>query len=356
MWNMVGMSYRGKINFNVSDGFGRVRFMRTKIITLLSLSILLASGVLAQVQPGSAGAKGYLLGPGDEISGKVVGESQFDFVASVNEDGNIMVPFSGKPVLAQCRTEKQLRADLIALLEKQLVNPQFSLNTKRNSRPPATVYGEVRKPTEYDLKRKATLLELLAYSGGPTEEAGGMIEVTRTQPPLCADDVDTGDWAASTTGNAVPIKVYSISDLQLGKNDPVIYPGDLVRVYKAPPIYVVGEVVAPQGIYLKEGGMTLVEAIAKLGGVRREAKTQDVKVYRLKDPSKPNEKDREVLTANLDLIRKGQQRDLDLHPYDIVEVNKTKDSLAKTILAFALGAAKTGITSGVSSIGYRVVY
>ena len=331
--------------------------MKSKMLTSLLLTFILAAGLLAQGQPGPAPSKGYLLGPGDEISGKVVGESQFDFSASVNEDGNIMVPFSDKPVVAQCRTEKQLRADLTALLEKQLRNPQFSLNTKRNSRPPATVFGEVRKPDNYVLMRKVTLLELLALSGGATEEAGGLVEVTRTQPPLCADDIDANDWAASVNGSAgVPIKMYSLANLRVGSEDPVIYPGDIIRVHKAPPIYVVGEVVAPQGIYLREGGMTLTEAIAKLGGVRREAKTKDIKVYRLKDPDKPNQKDREVLTANLDLIRTGEQRDLNLHPHDIVEVDKAKDSIGMTILNFAIGAGKTAITSGVSSIGYRVVY
>ncbi|CAN5148053.1 hypothetical protein BH20ACI2_BH20ACI2_25220 [soil metagenome] len=338
--------------------------MKSKAFVLFVISVFLVGNNAAQ-QPtaangpltGAPAAKGYLLGPGDEISGKVVGESQFDFVAAVNEDGHILVPFSDKPVAAQCRTEKQLRADLTTLLEKQLRNPQFSLNTKRNSRPPATVFGEVRKPDNYLLMRKVTLLELLALSGGATEEAGGIVEVTRTQPRLCADDIDANDWAASVTGtSSVPMRMYSLASLSVGNQDPVIYPGDIIRVHKAPPVYVVGEVVAPQGIYLRESGMTLTEAIAKLGGVRREAKTKDVKIYRLKDPDKPNQKDREILTANLDLIRKGEQRDLNLHPHDIVEVNQAKDSIGETILKFAIGAGKAAVTSGVSSIGYRVVY
>ena len=42
--------------------------------------------------------KGYLIGPGDEITGKVLGEKEFDFVATVDEDGKIEVPFFDKPV------------------------------------------------------------------------------------------------------------------------------------------------------------------------------------------------------------------------------------------------------------------
>jgi polysaccharide biosynthesis/export protein len=328
--------------------------MSSKPLISLMLSFFLVGGSFAQTPGSPTPAKAYQLGPGDEVTGKVLGENQFDFVATVNEDGFIQVPFSEKPVAAVCRTEKELRADLSSLLGKQLRNPQFSLNTKRNSRPPTTVYGEVRKPDNYILMRKATLLELIALSGGPTEEAGGTVEVTRTQPPLCADDSDKNDWASSMKGNStVPMKMYSLASLRVGKDDPVIYPGDIVRVHRAPPVYVVGEVVAPQGLYLREGGMTLVEAIAKLGGVRREAKTKDVKIYRLKEGT---EKDRDVLTANLDLIRKGEQRDIALQANDIVEVNKAKESIGETILKFAIGAGKAAITSGANNIGYRVVY
>jgi len=50
--------------------------------------------------PNAAVQKGYLVGPGDEITGKVLGESEFDFVATVDEDGKIEVPFFDKPVIA----------------------------------------------------------------------------------------------------------------------------------------------------------------------------------------------------------------------------------------------------------------
>ncbi len=66
--------------------------------------------VKAQDNPdGFAPAKGYLLGPGDEIAGKVLGEMEYDFVATINEDGFVEVPFSKTPVLAKCKTERELR-------------------------------------------------------------------------------------------------------------------------------------------------------------------------------------------------------------------------------------------------------
>ena len=182
-----------------------------------------------------------------------------------------------------------------------------------------------------------------------------MIQVFRTQAPMCSDATEDSLWK-NNTGDAsdVPSRLYSLSSVRLGKEEanPVIYPGDVIVVQKASPVYITGEVVAPQGIYLKEGGLSLTEAIAKIGGVRREAKTKDIKIYRLK----ANSKDREIISANYDQIKKGLQKDVILEPYDIVEVDKAKENIGLSIMKIALGAAKGGITSVTGGLGTRVLY
>ena len=300
--------------------------------------------------------KGYLLGPGDIIEGKILGEQQFDFVATIDEDGKIQVPFSKEPVLAKCRSEREMRSEIKKLLSVQLVNPQLSLRViERKSRPPATIYGEVGMPQQVVLTRKTTLLELLSFSGGVREDAGGMIQVFRTRNPVCTEADIENDWKADG-GDAldVPSRMYSLTSLRLGKEEanPVILPGDIVIVLKAAPVYITGEVRSPQGIYLKEGGMTLSEAIAKIGGVNREAKTKDIKIYRLKS----NSKDREIIAANYDLIKKGEQKDIMLEPYDIVEVDKSKKSFAMTILEIATGTARQAIGGLGGALPTKVLY
>lgn len=321
---------------------------------LISATAVVSSAQVVAV--GTAPQKGYMIGPGDEITGKVLGESQFDFVATVDEDGKIEVPFFDKPVMAKCRSERELRTDVTALLAKYLRSPQIAVRvTERKSRPPATIYGEVRKPEQVVLMRKATLVELLAGAGGVTDEAGGMIQIFRTQPPICNNGDEDSNWKpASNVDGDVPSRLYSLSSVRSGKDEanPIIYPGDVVVVQKASPVYITGEVVAPQGIYLKEGGLSLTEAIAKIGGVRREAKTKDIKIYRLK----ANAKDRDVLTANYDLIKKGEQKDIMLEPYDIVEVDKSRKSIGQTILEVVAGAARSGVSSLGGGLGTRVLY
>lgn len=330
----------------------KVKFLFSIIVSLFLIGFGPAQDLVVNTET----PKGYTLGPGDEITVKVVGEPQYDFVATVTEDGKIAVPFVEQAVVAKCRTESELRSDVSDLLAKYLRSPQLSLRvTDRKSRPPATIYGEVRTPHEIVLTRKATLVELLAFSGGVTDEAGGMIQIFRTRPPICADGSDDNDWKAdSNDPTNVPSRMYSLTSVKQGREEanPVIYPGDVIVVQKASPVYITGEVIAPQGVYIKDGGLSLTEAIAKVSGVRREAKTKDIKIYRLKS----NSKDRDVISANYDLIKKGQQKDIMLEPYDIIEVDKAKDSVFQTIVKYAIGAGKTALTSGSSNIAYRVIY
>jgi len=318
--------------------------------------VVMAIGCFGQKDGDPKADRGYLIGPGDEITGKVLGESQFDFVATVDEDGKIEVPFTDSLIVAQCRSERELRADVNVYLSKFLRNPQLSLRvTDRKSRPPATIYGEVKTPAQVELRRRTTLVELISFSGGVTNDAGGMVQVFRTRPPLCANAGDDGQWASTTQDPTdVPSRMYSLASIRSGKEEanPIIYPGDVIVVQKASPIYVTGEVIAPQGIYLKEGGMTLSEAIAKIGGVRPEAKTKDIKIYR----QIANSDKREIISANLDLIKKGEQKDPSLEPYDIVEVDKSKKSIGRTILEIVGAAARTGVSSMSGGIGNAILY
>lgn len=341
----------------------KIKFLFALIISLFVCGLAFAQTLPFNGQPTPPSVptpKGYMLGPGDEVTVKVLGEPQFDFVTTVNEDGKIEVPFSNTPINAKCRTEKELRTDVAGLLGKYLKDPQLGLQVKRNSRPPALISGEVNTPTQTPVNRKMTLMEFISIAGGVKEEAGGIVQVFRTTTPLCGEGGEGSDWKADPANPSdVPSKLFSLSNMRLGKDDanPVILPGDQIFVHKAFPIFVTGEVVAPQGIYLKEAGLSLTEAIAKLGGIRPGAKTKDIKIYRLKPNTDPGSvKDREIISANYDLIKKGEQKDIMLAQNDIIEVDKAKESVAMQMFKFAIGVGKAGITAAGTGGGYRVLY
>jgi polysaccharide export outer membrane protein len=332
--------------------------MKLKVLVLFALACLTSQISFAQETiVNASGVRGYMLGPGDVVSITVFGEKDFNVdAATVDEDGKIQIPFFEQGVPAKCRTEKELTADVRQLLTKYLRSPQVSVTVKqRNSRPPATIYGEVRQQQQVVLTREARLLELLSFAGGVTEDAGGMIQVFRTRKPMCGEDNSDNDWISQSKDSTdVPSRMYSLTSVQQGREEanPIILPGDIVVVQRAAPVYITGEVVAPQGIYLKDGSLSLTEAIAKIGGVKREAKTKDIKIYRLKS----NSKDRDIISVNYDLIKKGAQKDVMLEPYDIVEVDKSKKSIAQIIFETVTGTAKTAFGGLGGALPQRILY
>jgi protein involved in polysaccharide export with SLBB domain len=98
-------------------------------------------------------------------------------------------------------------------------------------------------------------------------------------------------------------------------------------------VYVTGEVAKPGEMNIPEGGLPLMQAIAMASGVRREAKTKEIKIYR----RKPGSSQPQVIAANYDLIRKGQQKDLMLEPFDIVEVGKAGMSFGELLRGIVTG-------------------
>lgn len=312
--------------------------MLFKFFTLFVLFAALGFSISAQTAADPNLSKGYLIGPGDVLSVKAVGEPTFDVDAlTVDEDGMIILPFSEFPIAAKCKTERALQAEVSKVWARYLRNPQIYLRvTKRDSRPPVSVFGEVQKQEQFVLTRQVYLLEVLSAVGGPTAKNSGMVQVFRTRPPMCATPAQMSEWAAAK-GDAldVPSRMYSLAAIRQGSNEanPEIYPGDIIIVPKASPIYVVGEVVKPGEIDMPEGGLQLTQAIAMASGISREAKTKNVRIHRKKAGSPTPE----VLAVNYDQIRKGQQEDIRLQPFDIVEVDKARKSFTDILYETLVG-------------------
>ncbi len=306
--------------------------------------------------------KGYTLGPGDKVSGMVHGELGYDFVGTVDEDGMLAVPFMKKLIVAQCRTEREIKAEIEAEVRKYLRDPSYNFYVNlRNSRPTVSVSGEINKQTEITLTRKAaSLMEIISVAGGLKDDsASGQIQVFRPKPPLCMAENDPDNWKSSSNNPMdVPSRTYSWANVVAGKVDsnPAIYPGDRIEVKRAQPVYVTGQVVGGQGVFLKEDGLSLAEAIGKVGGVREDANSKSISIYRLKSGSSPTSKERDLISANLKNIREGKQNDIMLQPYDIVVVAKAKKSIGEIIADVAFSAGKTLVGGFANATPYRVIY
>ncbi|HJP90982.1 MAG TPA: polysaccharide biosynthesis/export family protein [Pyrinomonadaceae bacterium] len=304
------------------------------------------------------GSKIYLLGPGDVLDIRVFGQPELSTQAQVDSDGNLSsLPFLEQPIRAKCRSDKEVQKDIRDAYAKFVNNPQVSVRiAERLSRQPATVFGAVRVPSRYEMKRKVRLNELMAVSGGFTERASGTIQILHTEPLMCPEPGEEAE-AAPIDGTRIPLKVVKIADLRTGKPEanPVIRPGDYVLVTEAEPVYITGAVLSPGGIYLREQLM-LSRALAMVGGARKEAKLNDVRIYR----QVPGSANQEVIHVDVAAIKKNQKPDFLLQPYDVIEVTEAGMFSSSRIGSTLMGALTGGVTSAISSTGTylpsRIIY
>jgi polysaccharide export outer membrane protein len=298
------------------------------------------------------GIKNYLLGPGDTIDVRVFGQSDLNAVAEVDSDGNISsLPFLDKPILARCRSEKEIQADIAAAYSKYLKNPQVSVRmVERKSRPPAIVSGAVRQPTRVIMMRKVRLNEIMVSAGGFTDRASGTIQIFHTEPVMCPQPGEIAEAAPIEGSTEVPFEIVKLSDLRAGhpNSNPVVRPGDFILVTEAEPVYVTGSVLYPQGIYLTDD-LTLSRALAMAGGVRKEGKLDAVKIYRRKPGGK-----QEVIKADYNAIRKLKSPDVVLQAYDVIDVPEAGLFSSSRILPTLLGAATGGLGGMMNSAGANV--
>jgi polysaccharide export outer membrane protein len=311
-------------------------------------------------QPGgvdSQGIRNYLLGPGDTLDVRVFGQPDLNAIVEVDSDGNISsLPFLEMPVPARCRTEKEVQKDIAKAYAKYLKNPQVSVRIQeRKSRQPATVFGAVRQPTRVQMQRKVRLNELMAVSGGFTERASGTIEILHTEPLMCPGP---GEEALATIdGDKLPRQIIKLADLKAGKQEanPIIRPGDYITVTEAEPIYIIGSVTAPQGIYLRDQ-LTLSRALAMVGGARKEAKISDILIYR----QKPGQTDQERIHIDYNKIKKNEVPDFFLQAFDVIEVPEaglfSSGRIVPTLMSAVTGSMSTMLSNGGTSIANRVIY
>ena len=306
----------------------------------------------------SQGIRNYLLGPGDVLDVRVFAQPDLNAMVEVDGDGNISsLPFLESPIPARCRTEKQIQKDIATAYGKYLKNPQISVRiTERKSRQPATINGAVRQPARIQMQRNVRLNELMAASGGFTERAAGTIQILHTEPLMCPEPGEESE-AAPIDATKIPLQLIKIFDLKAGKVEanPIIRPGDYVMVTEADPVYVTGSVNAPQGVYMREQ-LTLSRALAMVGGVRKEAKADDIRIYRQKAGST----EQEIIKVDYAAIKKNQKPDVLLQAFDVIDVPEagvfSKGRIGTTLISAVSGSLQNVFSSVGNALPTKVIY
>ena len=285
----------------------------------------------------------YRIGPGDVLDVRVFNKPQFsrDGVR-VDGRGMIRMPLIQGEIQAGCHTEAELAKEITTLYLEYLRNPQVDVFIRDYQSQPVAVLGAVRAPSRFQLQRKVRLLELLSHVGGPTDNAGRSIQIVHTATvTIC----ETSGQTESDGSETSVLDNYKLSDTMKGeeKANPYVRPGDIVSVPEAEQAFVVGNVLRPAAISLKER-ITVSRAIAMSGGTMPDTKTDRVRIVR----QPPGSTTKTEIFVDLKAIDKQKAEDIVLQAGDIVDV---PTSGGKRLLRSLIGA----VVPSVAQLPIRVI-
>jgi polysaccharide export outer membrane protein len=186
-----------------------------------------------------------------------------------------------------------------------------------------------------------TLLEVLSSAGGVRTDAGPVVKITREKEfgPI---PYETARQSASGASVA-DINLRSLMDERNPTENLLVKPHDVISVPLAELVYVVGNVKHAGGFAL--GGkpnLSVLQALSLAEGLDARAAPKNARILRR---SATGETDTEQQTPiNLQAILAGKEKDVTLHPNDILFI---PNSAAKSVAARTIEAA-IQIAAGVA--------
>jgi len=125
----------------------------------------------------------YIIGPEDVLDVAVWDNTALTRTVPVRPDGKISLPLLND-VQAAGLTPMQLRDALLEGLHAYMPSPTVAVLVREIHSVKVAVIGQVKAPGRYEIKGRATVLDLLAMAGGLTEYADrGRIVVMRQDRP-----------------------------------------------------------------------------------------------------------------------------------------------------------------------------
>ena len=258
--------------------------MIRKGLQFIALSLLLASAS-ASLQA-QTGGDTYKVGSKDVLSVAVFGHTELSGKFTVTADGQLSLPLIGSVPVAG-RTVSAIETDLVKrFADGFLKGPQISVQVVEYLSQRVFVIGEVRSPGAITLTGSTTLLEVLAHAA-VTEQSGGQVVLLRPGS------------TESARGPAVPgqngvteIGRVSVQQLRSGSItvNVQLQDGDTVFVPRAETVFVLGQVNKPGSYTIESGATTVLTAISMAGGTTQLGSTGRVKIARLVDGERVEER------------------------------------------------------------------
>jgi polysaccharide biosynthesis/export protein len=250
---------------------------RTKRLLWVLLSLTLAlgysarSGASADVPTAddsrpSQPAPALELGPGDTVAIKVFGQPDMDGTSYVADDGTIHLPLVGSVQVAGLSpSQVSLKIERALKDGAFLVNPHVSVTLTQSVSQLVSVLGEIARPGTYQVNGNTTIFQLLALAGGATVNSADVIFLIRSE--------------GNGNESRYPISLKGYNDSKSALPSQKLKGGDSVFIPRASQFFIYGEVQQPNE-YRLESGMTVVEAIARAGGLTPRGSDRRVDIKR----------------------------------------------------------------------------
>lgn len=310
--------------------FARKKFPCLLLVMLAFLAVRGLSQPPVAINNPETPDESMLIHLGDLIEIDVIGTVEYDWRGTLSPEGLLKGPDAvTERIPALCRSEADVAADFARALGAILRNPVVKVTIlDRSNRAGSTLYGAVKSPRRFQIRRRVRLNELLILGGGLTDRANGEIQIFRPASLSCAKP--STNVGRTVTDGTVRSRVVTewqdngsgflnirITDLLSGNEDanPEILSGDVINVLESPPVYVIGGVVSPKQVPVRTE-TTLTRVISAAGGLSRDAVPSSVTVYRRAAG------ETKVVRADLEKIRAGVDADMTLQAFDVVEVGQ----------------------------------
>jgi polysaccharide biosynthesis/export protein len=245
----------------------------------------------------------YLIGAEDLLEIEAYNVEELKKTVRVNSQGEIGLPLVGiinVKGLTTSEAEKLIARKLDKYIEQTLV----TVFVKEYKSQRISVIGAVNKSQVFAVTGQRYLLDMLMMAEGIAKDAGSICYIIR---PMLKNNAS----------NRSATMVIDLDELlikgNLSLNVPV-FAGDVINVPKGGVFFVDGSVRTPGSFYMK-GKTNLTQAISMAQGVNADANLSDVRIFR--DNGKG---EREVVVADYDAIRTGNQPDILIAENDIIIV------------------------------------
>lgn len=301
----------------------------------------------------------YRIGPDDVLDINVFAAPELNRQVRVSSGGEISLPLLGQ-IRAAGLTPVELESRLQDLLRRTYMkDPHVSVFVRDLQSHPVSVMGAVKTPGVFQVRGPRTLLEVLSLAGGLSEDAGDTAIIMRGASSESGQEnqttledsarlfLDVGDVSSSnqhlqqngrSPETAIQVNLKDLLDSSDARYNPVVHPGDIVKVTRAGVVYVLGEVRKPGGFALKASEkLSILQAVALSEGLTHTAAKSGVRVIR----TDPETGQRKEFGIDLNKIMKGKDPDIVLESKDIVFV---PNSAAKTTFSRGAEAATQTLT------------